>query len=108
MVLKSRSMPLSSSMVCLLLPAHDRNYSSDKSNQTPVFLDRAGVAIDSIGTKLLDRFTHFVHILNSAIIYPYKSWICRVNETFYSSVSSTEMAGPLSGHLPSNLVSHSA
>jgi hypothetical protein len=56
---------------------------------------------------LLDRNELCVHVMNSAIIYPYKSWIYKVNETFSSSASSIEMAGPLSEPLPSNLVSRS-
>ena len=55
-----------------------------------------------IGTKLLDRFTYFVHILNGSIVYPYNSWIYKVNETFSSSANSIEMAGPLSESLPPN------
>src|SRR6476660_5810541 len=54
--------------------------------------------------NLLDRFAYFVHILNTQHIYPYKSWIYKVNETFCSSTSLIEMAGPLSVHLRSNLV----
>jgi hypothetical protein len=43
--------------------------------------DRADVAADLIGTKLLDRSVYFVHILNKLIIYPHNSWIYKVNET---------------------------
>jgi hypothetical protein len=121
-------------MVCPLLPAHCRNYSSGKSQlevllssrlgnlpehpkhamahdhawRQNILIDRADVAIDLRGTKLLDRFACFVHIVNSSIIYPYNSWIYKVNETFSSSANSTGMAGPLSALLPPNLESRSA
>jgi hypothetical protein len=72
-----------------------------------ILLDRANVAIDLIAKKLLDRFACFVHIVNRSIIYPYNSWIYKVNETYCFSASSIEMAGPLSARLPPNLVSHS-
>src|SRR6185436_664004 len=55
--------------------------------------------------NLLDRFAHFVHILNAQKICPYKSWIYKVNGIFCSSMSSIETAGPLSVPLRSNLVS---
>jgi hypothetical protein len=56
---------------------------------------------------LLDKGSPFVHIVNGCQIYPYNSWIYKVNETFSSSANSNEMAGPLSAPLPSNLVSRS-
>ena len=33
---------------------------------------------------LLDRLAGFVHIVNAYQIYPYNSWIYKVNETFCS------------------------
>jgi FlaA1/EpsC-like NDP-sugar epimerase len=57
---------------------------------------------------LLDRGGSLVHIVNMSIIYPYKSWIYKVNETFSSSANSIEMAGPLSALLPPNLAWRSA
>ena len=52
---------------------------------------------------LLDRRGFCVHVVNELLIYPYKSWIYRVNETFSSSANSIEMAGPHSEPLPRNL-----
>lgn len=71
--------------------------------------ESSGVAMARVESRapyfLLDTFASFVHIVNAIQIYPYNSWIYRVNETFSSSANSIEMAGPLNVPLPLNLVS---